>query len=41
MSDVVFAEKAEAFNRWFADNNKKLTQYLEVRTTVMFSTTAT
>ncbi|MFG5859501.1 MAG: hypothetical protein ACLTWE_05080 [Dysgonomonas mossii] len=31
MSDIVFAEKAEAFNRWFADNNKKLTQYLEVR----------
>lgn len=31
MSDAVFAEKAEAFNTWFAENNCKLVQYLKVR----------
>jgi len=31
MSDAVFAEKAEDFNRWFAENNTNLVQYLKVR----------
>lgn len=31
MSDAVFAEKAEDFNRWFTDNNAHLVQYLKVR----------
>jgi hypothetical protein len=30
-SDAVFAEEAEAFNRWFADNNTRLMQYLKAR----------
>ncbi|MDR2951555.1 MAG: hypothetical protein LBV71_20385 [Prevotella sp.] len=31
VQDVVYAEKAEAFNVWFVENNKEVIQYLTVR----------